>query len=202
MNFVFKGKFRGEDTLPKVELPENAVKYKEPKNFVQLNIIASLYAIPLIAIVISLYFLKIYIYELHYYYSPVTSLIGFSLAFICIVPHELLHGICFPKGANVEMYYSLKNMMAFVCSTVKMTKSRFIFLSAFPSLILGILSLLIWFFIPEINMFTSILFHFGFLSLIMGCGDLMNIVNTIIQVPNGATVQNSGFHTYWYKEEK
>ncbi|MHB8130977.1 MAG: DUF3267 domain-containing protein, partial [Mobilitalea sp.] len=99
----------------------------------------------------------------------------------------------------VEVYYSLKHMMAFVISTHPTSKARFIFLSALPSLVFGILPLIIWLFIPpQFQPLGNIIYSFGLFNLFFGCGDFMNIFNATIQMPKGAITQLSGFHSYWY----
>ena len=135
--------------------------------------------------------------------SDVINIFGIILIPFSILPHEYLHAIFFPKDAEVEMWYSIKQRLALVTSNTAITKKRFIFLSIFPNIVFGFLPLIIWIFIPSYMSFISgILFTFGFISLIMGVGDFMNIYNTIKQVPKGAMTQISGFNSYWFFKEK
>lgn len=196
MKFVYKGKMRSMEELPKGTLPENAVKFKEPENMVQMNIMASLFVLPII-IVICLF--VVFKSVLRGNETMVhTNLWGVLLAFLCIVPHEFLHAICFPKGAEVEMYYTLKGMAAFVVSTYPVTKLRFIMLSLCPSIVLGILPLILWLLVPSTLAFSQVLFSFGAFSLLFGCGDLMNVFNALKQMPKGSYQQLSGFNSYWF----
>ncbi|MBN2893828.1 MAG: DUF3267 domain-containing protein [Bacteroidales bacterium] len=112
----------------------------------------------------------------------------------------MIHAICFPKNAEVEFWYSKKHMMAFVHSNSPLTKNRFIFLSTAPMMILGFIPLLVWTFTDF--RFSAQLFSFGSISLLFSGGDLMNIVNTLKQVPKNGMVQNSGFNSYWFVPEE
>ena len=58
---VYKGKYTSPDQLGKGVLPENAVKFKEPESPAKLNIVASLYMIPLIAVVIAFSVMRIFV---------------------------------------------------------------------------------------------------------------------------------------------
>lgn len=200
MKFVWKGKFKGFDQLPTAELPEDAVKFKEPDDPAKLNTAALLYTIPIILIIfIGIIFKQ----ALHQTAQVVRfNIPGLFLSFLTIFPHEFLHGICFPKGSVVEVYYSLKHMMAFVISTAPTTKARFIFLSALPNLVFGLIPFIVWIFLPvEYRDLNAFLFSFSIVNLSFGCGDYMNIFHAFTQMPKGSITQISGFHSYWYMQK-
>lgn len=197
MKFVWRGKFKGFDQLPKADLPERAIKFKEPDSPEKLNVVAGFYAIPVLILIIIGILLKNQLYSSGFRFP--TNITGVLLSFLTILPHEFLHGICFPKSAVVEVYYSLKHMMAFVVSTAPTSKARFIFLSAFPSLVFGVIPFLIWLFLPtKYTELNAILFSFSSMNLLFGCGDYMNIHHAATQMPKGSITQLSGFNSYWY----
>ena len=66
-----------------------------------------------------------------------------------------------------------------------------------PSIIFGVLPLVIWFFMPG-NKISDFLLSFGSFSLLMGAGDYLNVFNAITQMPGDAVTQLSGLHSYWY----
>lgn len=201
MKFVWKGKFTGYDQLPIGHLPENAVRYEEPETVAELSKKASWFLIPVGVFVLVIVLLR----RLFFGEFPPfdISLFGVFIAFLMIMPHEFLHGIVFPKGAEVEVYYSIKNMMAFVISTHPTSKNRFIFLSALPNVVFGVLPLILWLVLPsEFVKLGQVLFTFGAVSMTFGVGDFMNIYNTIRQVPAGGMTQLSGFHSYWFMPVK
>lgn len=202
LKLIWKGKFNGVEDLPIGELPKNAVRFEEPESAEELAKETRRFLIPVVIFLIIVIFLRIKINGF-FGVSDVINIFGIILIPFSILPHEYLHAIFFPKDAEVEMWYSIKQRLALVTSTTAITKKRFIFLSLFPNIVFGFLPLIIWIFIPSYMSFISgILFTFGFISLIMGVGDFMNIYNTIKQVPKGAMTQISGFNSYWFFKEK
>ncbi|HAT4307621.1 TPA: DUF3267 domain-containing protein [Clostridium perfringens] len=202
MKLIWKGKFNGVEDLPIGELPKNAVRFEEPESAEELAKETRRFLIPVVIFLIIVIFLRIKINGF-FGVSDVINIFGIILIPFSILPHEYLHAIFFPKDAEVEMWYSIKQRLALVTSTTAITKKRFIFLSLFPNIVFGFLPFIIWIFIPSYMSFISgILFTFGFISLIMGIGDFMNIYNTIKQVPKGAMTQISGFNSYWFFKEK
>lgn len=202
LKLIWKGKFNGVEDLPIGELPKNAVRFEEPESAEELAKETRRFLIPVVIFLLIVIFLRIKINGF-FGVSDVINIFGTILIPFSILPHEYLHAIFFPKDAEVEMWYSIKQRLALVTSTTAITKKRFIFLSLFPNIVFGFLPLIIWIFIPSYMSFISgILFTFGFISLIMGVGDFMNIYNTIKQVPKGAMTQISGFNSYWFFKEK
>lgn len=202
LKLIWKGKFNGVEDLPIGELPKNAVRFEEPESAEELAKETRRFLIPVVIFLLIVIFLRIKINGF-FGVSDVINIFGIILIPFSILPHEYLHAIFFPKDAEVEMWYSIKQRLALVTSTTAITKQRFIFLSLFPNIVFGFLPLIIWIFIPSYMSFISgILFTFGFISLIMGVGDFMNIYNTIKQVPKGAMTQISGFNSYWFFKEK
>lgn len=202
LKLIWKGKFNGVEDLPIGELPKNAVRFEEPESAEELAKETRRFLIPVVIFLIIVIFLRIKINGF-FGVSDVINIFGIILIPFSILPHEYLHAIFFPKDAEVEMWYSIKQRLALVTSTTAITKKRFIFLSLFPNIVFGFLPFIIWIFIPSYMSFISgILFTFGFISLIMGIGDFMNIYNTIKQVPKGAMTQISGFNSYWFFKEK
>lgn len=202
MKLIWKGKFNGVEDLPIGELSENAVRFEEPESAEELAKETRIFLIPVVIFLLIVIFLRIKINGF-FGVRDVINILGIILIPFSILPHEYLHAIFFPKDAEVEMWYSIKQRLALVTSTTAITKKRFIFLSLFPNIVFGFLPFIIWIFIPvDMSFISGILFTFGFISLIMGVGDFMNVYNTIKQVPKGAMTQISGFNSYWFFEEK
>ncbi|MBH1939660.1 DUF3267 domain-containing protein [Mobilitalea sibirica] len=196
MKLVWKGKFTNISQLSKVELPENAVKFKEPGNLGMVNIVAILYAIPVCIILSLIVNVKVGDEGFHIgYISP----LGIWLSFLAIVPHELLHAVMFTKDSTVEFWYSIKSLIAFVFSSSPMSKRRFIIMSLFPNIILGLVPFIVWLMLPDITTLGSrLLLSFSVMNLLAGAGDYMNVINAAIQMPKEAITRLSGFHSYWY----
>ncbi|MFP4660954.1 MAG: DUF3267 domain-containing protein [Halanaerobiales bacterium] len=197
MKLVWKGKYKDESQLEKANLPEDAVKFREPDSPAKLNLISSIFIIPVIIFVVIMIYLKRMIGILDGF-PEFINIIGLLLAYLMIIPHELIHAAMFPEKAEVSVWYSLKNIMAFVHSTYPMSKKRFIWMSLLPSIVFGLIPLIIWLFIPESYGNSDIILSFAFFSLLLGVGDYLNVFNALRQMPKGAITQLSGFNSYWY----
>lgn len=195
MKIEYKGIYKDVEQLPKGELPENATKFKEPNNLLQLSIISLVFIIPAVFLAETF---KIGSYLIHGTITYNITLLGVVMAIAMIFPHELLHAICFGKGAKVEMYISPKAFSAFVVSVHPVSKWRFIFLSLFPNLVLGWIPLSIWMILPFNPIYSNHLFAFAYASILFGGGDYMNAYNALRQMPKGSMHQLSGFNSYWY----
>lgn len=202
MNLIWKGRYTNEQQLLVGSLPINAVKFKEPSTPLMLNLVASIFVIPVI-IIIGIAFLIKAMIQSNILPVRMFNIWGILLGFIMIIPHEILHAAAFPKNAEVQLWYSPKNMMAFVFSPHPTSKMRFIFLSLLPNIVLGLIPLIIWIFIPfELAKASEILFSFASISLLFGVGDYLNVYNASIQMPKGSMTQLYGFNSYWYMPEK
>lgn len=186
MKLVWKGEFSGsEDDLPQREHPSNSVPFKEmsANRMVVAASIASIFVAIALLVILAL-----------------RGMTGFSswgiiAALIAVIPHEFLHAICFKEAVHV--YSWLKRGAFFVVGTETMTKARFVFLSLLPNIVFGFIPYAIAFIFPEQAFFG----WFGSLSLAMGMGDYYNVFNALTQVPKGALIYLSGFHSYWYMPE-
>ena len=120
--------------------------------------------------------------------------IGVICGALTIIPHELLHAICFKE--DVYIYSNPSKMLFFVHGTEDMSKKRFIFMSLLPNIVFGLIPYIIFLINPNL-MFWGV---FGALCIGMGFGDYFNVFNAITQMPKGAKTYLSGFHSYWYKD--
>lgn len=198
--FVYKGRLKKLDDLPKGELPDNAVTFKEPKNLVQVNLLALVFIIPALILIIGICIFSVIIGTRDTVpFINQWLFLGMILSFLFIPVHELLHGICFEKNAVVEFYYSPLAFLTFSLSPV--SKKRFIFMSLCPQLVLGWLPLILWAFIPFPESVGDTIYFFGLFSAISGCGDDINVFNAIRQMPKGSIAQMSGVRTYWFMPE-
>lgn len=198
MKLIFKGKFTTYDALPKGELPENAVIFKEPKTMTGVNLMAILFMMPtlIVMFILAAAFGKFEIFGAY-------NLHGLLISLILLVPHEFIHAVFMGRNAEVFMYYSLKHMMMFVITLSPMTKARFIVMSFMPAFILGWIPFLVGLLcFPAQSAAGGIIMTAGFYCAIMGGGDFMNMFNAAVQMPKGSLTQLSGMHSYWFMPEK
>lgn len=202
MKFIWKGHYKKPEQLTISDLPPNAVKFKEPETPAKLNLVASLFVIPVVLLLGIAYAVKTSIYHLEGLDGSF-NMTGFLLGLLTILPHEFLHGIAFPKKAEVEIWYSIKNMIAFVFSSYPVSKARFIFISLLPNIIFGFIPLVVWVILPPAYANAAeVLFGFAAFCLFVGVGDYLNVYNTLTQMPKGSMTQLSGFHSYWFMPDR
>ena len=203
MKLIFKGEFKNQEQLPLGDLPSSAVAFIEPQNGEELNkealktLAPALFGVVLICIFAFWYRGS---FPFSFELSP-WLFMGIIIPFLLILPHELLHGVCFGKDAQVYLFYSLKNLMAFVTCTKPVSKSRFIWLCLCPNLILGWLPLLLWAILPLPNTASQIVFLSCVIMITFGCGDYLNVKNALRQMPKGSMQQLSGFNSFWFMPE-
>jgi len=189
MKLKYKGKFDGNnDLLPHGELEKhkNAVKFKECDDIKKLMIVLNIAALGLIIILAAIFILRTG--------DPnKISTIGMIIACLTLIPHEILHAICF-KG-DVDMYMATGG--AFVCGTETMSKFRFIFMSMLPNIIFGFIPFTLFLIFPNLNVLGTL----GFMAIPMGLGDYYNVFNALTQMPKGARCFMEKQNSYWYMPE-
>lgn len=193
MKLIFKGRYNGsiDDFTDRINV-KNAVKYEEAENTEELT---KLLKKPQNILGFLLLFITVFI-STKYISNALILLLSFFgsyiLSLLFLIPHELLHAICF-KG-KVYLYYNTKPLMMFVVGEDYMSKFHFIFLSLLPNIVLGFIPFIVFLIKP-------ILCWVGFISvfnIVAGIGDYYNVYNTIMQVPKGAKIFMKGESTYFY----
>ena len=189
MKLHYAGKYDGkEESLPRGEHQPGAVAFREP-SAEKLSLIANLGSLPLFALTFLCLILRGGL-ELA---ASWKMMVGFVLAMAALVPHEILHALCF-RG-DVYFYQALSRGMLFVVGPETMSKGRFVLMSLLPNLVFGLLPLALYLIFPKL----VILGAMGALALPMGFGDYMNVFNALTQMPRGARTYLYGFHSYWYQ---
>lgn len=197
MKLIFRGKFKSYDDLPKGNLPENAVMFKEPKSMAMINVVAGVIAVVL-ALVLFVILDLANRRECMYYKAEW----GFLVTVLLMLPHELIHAVCMAgKDEVVYMFYSIKYFMIFVTYPGQMSKARFIITNFAPSFVLGWIPFIVGLIIPE-GEIASVLLSSGFLGIVCGCGDMINVINAAIQMPRGSITQATGLNSYWFMPEE
>ena len=191
MIFHYGGKYKSEKDLEdKGRVHDNATPFREPDLKV-FAVIANGGSILILAVLVA---------ALWIIAKPDLRSLGIQMgiaAFISILlllPHEFLHAICFKE--DVYLYFNPKAMLAFVYGPESMSKSRFIFMSLLPNIVLGLVPYLLFLFHPNWLLCGLV----GAFSMGMGFGDYINVFHALTQMPKGATTYLYGFHSYWYIE--
>lgn len=190
MKVHYMGKYDlNPESLPARPHKPNYVKFKEPENTKKLSIITNFIVIPILLILI----IPIFSHGV----QEACRVIGIGSIFSLFVlfPHEIIHAICFKE--DVYLFTNLKQGMLFVVGPEDMSKSRFIFMSLLPNVILGFIPYIIFLMKPNL----VILGAFAAMNIASGVGDYLNVFNAITQMPKGSRTYLHHFNSCWYMPE-
>lgn len=186
MKLIYMGRFNGDpESLPAAPQKPGAVQFREPDSktfFLWANVAALVVTVALVVVVV----LRSGGIRGNAY------LVGCLLALLSLLPHELLHAVCFRR--EVYLYTNLRQGSLFVVGPEDMSKGRFIFMSLLPNLIFGFVPFLLFLIQPE----WGCLGWLGALAIGAGCGDYINVFNALTQMPKGARTYLHRIHSYWY----
>ncbi|MFF3102540.1 DUF3267 domain-containing protein [Viridibacillus arvi] len=120
------------------------------------------------------------------------SIIGLILLLIL---HELLHLIFIPNFTKSEkIYVGFTLFGGFVITEEEISKSRYIFITIAPFIIISIILPLI---LSAFWQLTTILKFLIILNSMASSVDILNLLLIIKQVPKNATLKSNGPNTYW-----
>ena len=190
MRLHYKGKFdKNPESIPAKPHKPNCVKFKESEDSKKLAKKINIIAIPLVLI----FYLPILLTDFQNTCSlSVPALLLFLLG---LFPHEILHAICFKE--DVYLFTKFSHGRWFVAGPEDMSKSRFIFMSLLPNIVLGFIPYLLYL----INRDWTLLGVFASFSITAGAGDYLNVFNAITQMPKGSRTYLHHFNSYWYLPE-
>ncbi|MEK4091984.1 DUF3267 domain-containing protein [Viridibacillus sp. FSL H8-0110] len=184
------------------------IPMKEPKNLtsaillsVPLMIVAAIISIVIINIVSS-----ISLRDFGLTPDAISITINLSIIFwlfLLLILHELFHLIFIPKFIKSEKtYVGFTLFGGFVITEEEISKSRYIFITIAPFLIISIIMPLI---LNGFGLLTTTLKFLIILNSLASSVDLLNLFLIIKQVPKNATLKSNGPNTYWksvYMNEK
>lgn len=188
MKLHYMGKYNLDpDSLPHGEHKPGAVKFDEPDSTTELSRLVGKYSLFLLAVLATLLLYK--------YRSLPTSawLIGGVLFLLALLPHELLHAVCF-KG-DVYLYMNLAQGMLFVVGPEDMRRGKFVFMSLLPNIVFGLIPYVLALALPDLGWLGV----FGMLALTAGAGDFYNVKNALTQMPKTARCYLYKLNSYWYQ---
>lgn len=190
MKLHYQGTYNSDPaTLPRREHLPGAVQFKEVEDIKKLGIIVNVICLFLIVLLAIPAIIRCLPYSRE---STGQLLLGSLTPLFIILPHELLHAICFKE--DVYLYTKFSSGLVFVTGTETISKSRYIIMCLLPNIILGIIPYLIGMLYPNI-LFLTVLGVFGIAS---GAGDYLNVFHAITQMPKHSGTYLNGFHSYWY----
>ena len=190
MKLHYKGSYNSDpDTLPQREHLSGAVQFREPEDIKKLGMIVNGVGLILMVLLAIPAIIRCAPYSGE---STGQFMVGAMLSLFIILPHELLHAICFRE--DVYLYTKFSSGLVFVVGTETMSKGRYILMCLLPNIILGMIPYLIGMLYPHI-LFLTVL---GVVAIVSGAGDYLNVYYAITQMPKHARTYLNGFHSYWY----
>lgn len=190
MKLIFKGNLKGGfENLPDGGLKDHpdAVPFKECTDQKKMELRMNVWSVVVLVIMLAAALLVNREAADH-------ITLGFIIALLTMVPHELLHAVCFRE--TVYMYvWNLVGM--FVYAPESISKRRFVFMSILPNLVFGFIPFLVFLIFPQL----TILGVMGAMCISMGVGDYYNIFNGLTQMPGGSVCFMEKQRTYWYMPE-
>lgn len=187
MKFHYAGKFDGNpENLANQKFIEGSTKFKEP-DIKLFTILGNVVSIGILLIAIGMFSWRSNCAPL--------SFPGLLLAFVSLVPHELLHALCFRE--DVYMYTALNKGMMFVVGSESMTKGHFVFMSMLPNLVFGFIPFAVFLINPAMTLLGTL----GAFAIAFGSGDYINAINALIQIPKHGLTYLYRQNSYWYMPE-
>jgi len=183
-------------------LAEGWKKIREPHNL----FFAFIFAIPFMIINASICYLILLLVNPTYAHMVYDFLYSGSWHFTIrfdyiiyvyffVVAHELIHLVFIPNFYRSEKtYIGIKPWGGFVFSTEKFSKGRFLLITIAPFVVFSILALIV---LGLIDLLSGFLLFLIFLNAFSSSVDILNATLIAFQVPNGSTIVNNGFETYF-----
>ncbi len=115
--------------------------------------------------------------------------------YLFVIAHEFVHLLFIPNFYRSEKtYIGIKPWGGFVFSTEKLSKGRFLLVTIAPFVVISVL-------IPIIlglsDLLSGFLLFLVFLNAFASSVDILNATLIATQVPNGSSIVNNGFETYF-----
>ncbi|MCL1696905.1 DUF3267 domain-containing protein [Lysinibacillus sp. BPa_S21] len=186
-----------------VELINNGwIPMKEPKNLISaillsipLMIVASMISIGIINI-----FSSISLRDFGFTSGGISITINVSVILgivLLLIIHEILHLIFIPNFMKSEKTaVGLTLFGGFVMTEEEISKSRYLFITVAPFIILSIIFPLVF---SAFGLLTTTLKFLIILNSMGSSVDLLNLLLIMKQVPKNATLTCNGPNTYWKK---
>lgn len=134
-------------------------------------------------------------------FSKYGLLIGVAVSVFFLVIHELIHAVCCPTKAVVEIYFTAAGISA--VPTCPMSKKRYLLVALMPTIVLAMLPFILWLCVPDMNVIIgSIIYGFAIGSLSMCIGDMYNVILVLLKMPSSAVLVVSNNNAFYFDPTK
>lgn len=200
MKLVYKGVCKKMKNLPKVVLPEKAVKFKEPNSFGVILLIAIAFVV---AIYVVFHFISIAVNPqiINLYDYIARGWIGWVIAIVICMPLLTLSYFLVIKDSEINYYFIPLYLLIAYDYNKPISKRKFMILTIFPTLVSVVIPYIVWLFIPDAGIISNIILAFVYCSILIYSPCLTNVLNTIFYMPKGSFQILSGGNSYWVRKE-
>ncbi|MFE6169565.1 DUF3267 domain-containing protein [Viridibacillus arvi] len=184
-----------------LELIKNSwIPMKEPKNLTSAILLST--PLMIVAAIISIGVINIFssisLSDFGLTPDAISITINLSSIFwliLLLIIHELLHLIFIPNFTKSEKtYVGFTLFGGFVITEEEISKSRYIFITIAPFIIISIILPLI---LSAFGLLTTTLKFLIILNSMASSVDILNLLLIFKQVPKNATLKSNGPNTYW-----
>lgn len=198
LNIRFKGIYKDEEIKKNSKLYKNSVMFKEEETIKEKTKKSEKFMI-IISVLIMLSTLivaDLKNIELEFH---LVDFAGILLLIPLALIYEIIIILSYPIKANKDFYLIKKDLALVLISNSLVSKERYIVICLMPIILLLIIpyvTAIITIGIISIKI-TKLLLITSLLANIITSLNIIEIYNTIKQVPKGAKIFNYGCHSYW-----
>lgn len=192
----FIGNVEPSESFEYAPLPKGAIKFNtehwERKIFFSgaVSLIISL-----LILLYKRYFQNNGIFPFDRYYI----LIGCVIGILLLILHELLHIVVYPSKSKAVI--GIEGVSLFAITDSAINSNRFVISARLPSVLLGIIPLVVSIFVPvSMIKINTLLWSIGSVGLITSCQDYIVVLYTLIHVPHNVMIQYSVDGLNYYKK--
>ncbi len=195
MKFIWKGKMTTETAFVYSSLPKNAKPLINEKRAWLMYM--------LVVPILVLAYLSIQIRQPSFsgvLFTRPALFVGVGLALIFLPIHELIHASFCPAEAIILIYVTGAGIS--LVPDCKIRKKRYIVMVLMPTLILGMIPIVLWLTLSGMSaVISSILFAFSISNLVVSIGDIYNAILAVAKMPKNAVLVTSGVNCYFFETE-
>lgn len=200
LNIKFKGICNNEEEIKKKQkLYKDSIIYKEEATFKERIKKCEKFMILAVVIVMLSILTTADLKNIELEFNLVDLLISVLMIIPLMLVFEIIVILLYPPKAKKDLYIVKKDLTILLISNSLITKKRFIIICLIPIIVLLIIPYIIVI-IAMGNIPIKIAKLLAILS-VEACAfaplNIMEIYNTIKQVPKGAKIFNYGYHSYW-----
>ena len=205
LNIRFKGICKNEEEIKKnSKLYKNSIMFKEEETIKEHVKKGEKIMIPIAIIMFIVTLITADIKNIELEFDLIDIIISILMLIPLVILFEAIIALTYPLKANKDIYISQKDLTIYLISNSLVSKKRFILICLMPIILLAVIpyTIMILFMNAIPIIIIKLIYISSALTCIISSSIIVDIYNTIKQVPKGAKVFNYGFHSYWVDKKK